>query len=96
MCLIQYYYVNCLSLITDSDDYEHLSTLINFLMASSNGTMLCIDVTIIGDTEFEQNETFNVTFTPENPNDMITGSSTVTITILNGEMNGVKLNLNAS
>ena len=86
MCVstIHYVFINA-----DSDDYESLSTPITFSDMSINGTVLCINVAIIGDTTPEHDETFSVTFTPENSRDMISGTSTVTITILNddgGEM----------
>ena len=47
------------------------------------GSTVCQTVNIIGDDFLEENESFTIVATPENARDVLLGSPTVTITILN-------------
>ncbi len=61
------------------------------------GTSNCLTATIIGDDCEEENETFLVTFTAHptlNPEDIITGQSQVTVTIVDdGDIDGMWISL---
>ena len=52
-----------------------------FPQNSPVGSSVCQTVTIIGDDIMEDDETFTVNMVPENDNDDIEGSTSVTITI---------------
>lgn len=56
-----------------------------FQAFSLQGSVSCVNVTIIGDTEYEPDESFSVILTPDNPLDMISGPTSVTIVILNDD-----------
>ncbi len=85
--------IDLFSYSTGSVDYEPLvdqSLVIAF--NEPIGASVCLDVTITGDNFVEGNETFVVTFTPHptlNPEDIITGQSQVTVTIVDNPEDGM-------
>ena len=75
----------------DTDDYESAIGQIFFQALTFQGSVSCVNVTIIGDTEYESDESFSVMLTPENPLDMISGPTSVTIVILNDDQGELAL-----
>lgn len=73
------------ALCIDSDDYGYLMEPITFLPLSPQGSLSCINFTIIGDTIYEPDESFFVLLTPANPWDTIAGQTIVTIVILSDD-----------
>ena len=68
--------------MTDANDFQPLQgVLLTIPAAASPGTLVCRSITVIGDDIMEGDESFTVTVSPQNANDDITGSVTVTITI---------------
>lgn len=68
--------------LTDANDFQPLQgVLLTIPSAATPGAVVCQAITVIGDDIMEEDESFTVTVTPQNSNDDITGSTTVTITI---------------
>ena len=65
---------------TNGSDYSGVSIDLVFTAGTSNGTLQCINVTIIDDSLVESNETFSVTMTTSN-SVVVLGNNLTTITI---------------
>lgn len=70
-------------LIIDTNDFLPLADEEFIILSTSPLNQdICFDLTINGDVIREPNEAFTVTVTVGNSNDVIVGSNTVTVTIL--------------
>ena len=71
-----------------SSDYAPLSPSpmnLEFLAGSLNGSMQCVNITIMDDDTFERDETFTVRLTVSFPDAAMEGNDLTTVTIVDDE-----------
>ena len=69
---------------------------ITFPIGSNDGSVLCTNITIIGDMNVELARSFDVTMKIVNSADVIQGSSTATVTINNDASGKLKKDITSS
>ena len=82
-----YYYTNHIlpsGTAEAGEDYDMMSSSISFPTNSSDGTMECMNFTIVDNDAFELNETFTVTLTVNTAGVMV-GNTITEVTITDNE-----------
>ena len=69
-----------------TNDFSQLTKEVLTIQFTTNvSTPVCRDVSATGDTIVEENETFTISVETSNPNDVIMGPTTATVTIMDGD-----------
>ena len=71
---------------TGADDFSPLSNEVLTIPSTTTvSTAVCLNITVTSDMIVENNETFMISVETSNPNDVILGSTTATVTIVDGD-----------
>ena len=69
-----------------ANDFSLLaSEVLTIPSTAAVSTAVCLDITVPGDMMVEDNETFTISVETSNPNDVIMGPNTATITIVDND-----------